>query len=264
MEIVNKQAKAKISLQGAHIYEYVRSGEKDLLWMSEENSFEKEKAIRGGIPICWPSFGMNNPNLPQHGFARTTEFMHIATQEIDEDTTQVLLRLVDKASTRALWNYKFELDVIFTISKSLKIELKTTNLDNKSFTITQAFHTYFAISDIENIEIFGLEEKPYFDALKKDIFMQNGSIKITKEFDNVYQEVDKTLLLQDKETTHKINAKGSSSTVVWNPWVEKCKRMSLMKENAYREFVCIETANAFEDFKLIKPQETHSLSVEIL
>jgi len=27
--------------------------------------------------------------------------------------------------------------------------------------------------------------------------------------------------------------------VVWNPWIEKCKRMSGIKEDAYKEFVCI-------------------------
>ena len=264
MEIKNNQASAKIAFQGAHIYEYKRKGEDDLLWLSEISEFKEGVAIRGGIPICWPSFGMNNPTLPQHGFARTSEFEHIHTKEIDADTTQVLLCLVDNATTRKLWDYKFELDVLFTISNTLKIELTTRNLDTKPFTITQALHSYFAVSNIENIKIYGLENKPYFDALQEKTFIQKGVIEISEEFDNVYQNVDKPLVLQDKEREIKLKAQGSSSVVVWNPWIEKCSRMSAMKKDAYKEFVCIETANAFDDFKVLEPQESHTLSLEII
>jgi len=263
MEIKNNNASVKIALQGAHIYEYKRKGEEDLLWLSDISDFEEGKAIRGGIPICWPSFGMNNASLPQHGFARTSMFEHIYTKEIDVGTTQVLLRLADNASTRKLWNHKFELDVMFTISSTLKIELKTTNLDTKDFTITQALHSYFSISDIRNIKIKGLENKLYFDALQEKNFLQKGIIEINEEFDNVYQEANEEIVLEDNSKKVHLKSLGSSSVVVWNPWVEKTKRMSAMKEDDYKNFVCIETANAFEDFKLIKPKESHTLSVEI-
>ena len=40
-------------------------------------------------------------------------------------------------------------------------------------------------------------------------------------------------------------------------------KMSGMKSDAYREFVCIESANAFEDFKVLKPSQTHILKATI-
>jgi len=34
-----------------------------------------------------------------------------------------------------------------------------------------------------------------------------------------------------------------------------------MSKDAYTKFVCIESANAYEDFKILQPQESHSLEV---
>ncbi len=99
-----------------------------------------------------------------------------------------------------------------------------------------------------------------FDALDKKMKYQNGTIKFDKEFDSVYQEVDKNILLQDKNATVQISSHGSSSTVVWNPWIQKCARMSGIKKDAYKEFVCIETANAYDDFKVLQPKESHTFT----
>jgi len=263
IEIKNNIASAKIALQGAHIFHYARNSEKPLLWLSEVSDFEERKAIRGGVPICWPSFGMNNPDLPQHGFARTSLFKHISTTEIDADTTQVILKLTHSKETLKLWAYKFELEMKITISHKLIMELTTTNLDTKSFKITQALHTYFSVSHISDAVVKGLDKKPYFDALTSKVSLQNGDIRFEEEVDRVYQEVDADIVLVDKERKINIENEGSASAIVWNPWIEKCARMSAMKENAYESFVCIESANAMEDFRLIKPKCSHTLKLTI-
>ncbi|MEN8302836.1 MAG: D-hexose-6-phosphate mutarotase [Campylobacterota bacterium] len=263
IEIENSSARAKIALQGAHVFEYERKGEDELFWLSEISDFERGKAIRGGVPICWPSFGMNNPELPQHGFARTSLFKCTSREDVDADTTEVELRLTHSEESLKLWNYKYELVLKVTISDKLAIELKTINRDEKEFKLTQALHSYFRLSDISNAVVRGLDKKPCFDALRDENSIQNGDITFNQEFDKVFQHVDNELLLQDKEKTIKIKNEGSSSVVVWNPWIEKCKRMSAMKDEAYREFVCIESANAFEDFVVLKPKEEHTLIATI-
>ncbi|WP_321777288.1 D-hexose-6-phosphate mutarotase [Sulfurimonas sp.] len=254
IEVKNNSATAKIALQGAHLFHYQRTGETPLLWLSESSDFEKGKAIRGGVPICWPSFGNNNPDLPQHGFARTSIFEHLQTKEIDANTTQVTLKLCE---------YKLELEVKITIGNTLEILLTTTNKDTKTFKLTQALHTYFNISYISNIKIRGLDAKPYLDALKNKIFIQNSYITFEKEIDRVYQEVDSRIELVDIDRTISIENEGSLSVVVWNPWIDKCKRMSGMSDEAYKEFVCIESANAYDDFKLLKPNQKYRLKAII-
>ena len=263
IEVINDEACAEIALQGAHLFHFARPGEEPILWLSDESDFEYGKAIRGGIPICWPSFGMNNPKLPQHGFARTFLWEVISSEDIDTSTTQVILSLKDSEESRKIWNNKFELELKITISKQLTMELTTVNTDKKSFKLTQAFHSYFQVSDITDIAIDGLQNKPYLDALTGIISLQGGAILFDEEVDRVYQEVDKKICLIDKTRSIRIENEGSFSSVIWNPWIDKCKRMSAMSDESYKEFVCIESANAYADFKVLEPTESHVLKVII-
>ncbi|NPA59215.1 MAG: D-hexose-6-phosphate mutarotase [Epsilonproteobacteria bacterium] len=266
IKVNNNSASALIALQGAHIFEYIPNHSMNsILWLSDESEFKTGTAIRGGIPICWPWFGLHeNKTLPQHGFARTSLFKHIYTKDIDADTTEVLLRLTHSKESLELWDYKFELEMKFSISKELKMELRTKNIDSKPFKITQALHSYFAISDIRDISIIGLDKQKYFDALTKETYIQDGDITFDSELDRVYQNKNKDIVLIDEEYIVDIGTKGSASTVIWNPWIDKSKRMSGMSDEAYKEFVCIENANAMDDFKIIKPNSSHTLEVTII
>jgi len=257
----NEVASAKIALQGAHIYEYKRQGKRDILWCSQESDFEYSKAIRGGIPICWPRFGVLDKSMPAHGFSRTSLFTLKSVKEITPNTTEVRLFLQESRASRAIWDYKFDLEIVFTISESLSVEIITTNTDDKEFMITEALHSYFGVSHIDDVKIEGLAGKKYRDTLVDKKFLQEGAIVINQEVDRVYQGVAQEIVLQDASSQVHINAKGSSSTVVWNPWIEKGSNMSGMNKDAYKEFVCIETANAFDDFIVLKSGETHKLCV---
>ncbi|MBW6489347.1 D-hexose-6-phosphate mutarotase, partial [Sulfurimonas sp.] len=177
IEIKNSAAEAKIALQGAHLFHYARVGEEPILWLSEESDFELGKAIRGGVPICWPWFGFNEDRtLPQHGFARTAMWDCVSCSEIDEKSSSVILRLTHSQESLKMWPYLFELELHVTISQSLTMELKSTNLDRNPFTITQALHTYFALSHISDAVIKGLDKKPYLDALTWKSEVQKGDI----------------------------------------------------------------------------------------
>ena len=259
LQVNNLSCSAKVALQGAHIFEFRQVLHDNLLWLSPISEFTQQKAIRGGIPICWPSFGNNNPNLAQHGFARTSLFKLISAEDIDEYTTQIILKLTDTQESRKLWNYQFELEVTFRLSDTLSVELKTTNKDIKAFKITQALHTYFDISDIYHVKISGLDNKPCFDALTQKTEPFAGDITFNEEFDRVFQNLHDNLLLKDKNRTIQIKSSGSSSAVIWNPWIDKCAKMSAMKPDSYKEFVCIENANAYEDFRVIQANKSHTL-----
>jgi len=51
--------------------------------------------------------------------------------------------------------------------------------------------------------------------------------------------------------------------VVWNPWKEKSETMTDMNDDGYKTMVCLETANALKDFRIVKAGETYSLKVII-
>ena len=260
IEVNNKAASAKIALQGAHVFSYKPHKTGEVLWLSELSDFETTRSIRGGIPLCWPWFGMSeNTNLPQHGFARNSMFELIDIQEIDPNTTQVVLQMTQTPMSLQMWEFAFVLQMKCTVSDTLRVELTTINTDTKPFKITQALHTYFCVSDIENIAISGLEGKPYLDALTSKKHTQEGVIEFDSEVDRVYQKVENEIKLKDTNKVVSITNSGSSSVVVWNPWITKCARMSAMKKDAYKEFVCIESANALEDFRVLQPQEHHTI-----
>ena len=262
--VKNRFAEAKIALQGAHIFHYKRVNEEPLLWLSEITDFEYGKAIRGGIPICSPWFGFNeNKNLPQHGVARIPLWEFVSGNESDDKSSSLIFRLRYSDETLKLWRYKFELELHIIISDKLTIELKTTNIDCESFKLTQALHTYFQLSHISNVSVKGLYQKPYFDALSGEKFIQNGDIYFDQEVDRVYQEVKERVILKDIQREIEIKNSGSSSVVVWNPWIEKTKRMSAMREDAYEYMLCVESANAFEDARVLRPKESHILKVII-
>lgn len=264
IEIKNSSAFAKIALQGAHIFHYEQNSKEPLLWLSETSDFEIGKSIRGGVPVCWPWFGMNsNDSLPQHGFARTSMWRVENSDESSLDKTEITLKLVHSQRSLKLWPCKFELELHVSISNRLVMELKTTNADDKPFEITQALHTYFSVSDILHVAIEGLDKKPYLDALTSKIEIQSGDITFNQEVDRVYQEVSDEVILKDANRTIHVENEGSRSVVVWNPWIDKCKRMSGMRDDAYKNMVCIESANAFEDVRVIKPSESHTLKATL-
>ncbi len=265
LEVVNESARAKIALQGAHLFHYKRVGEVPLIWLSQKSFFEHGKVIRGGIPVCWPWFGKhpNDSELPQHGFARNSLWELKETHEIDAHTTEVILQLQPSAEHFKLWPHTAELFLTITISRTLTLALRSKNCDTHTFEISSALHSYFAIDDIENVSVKGLAGRSYFDKVTGQEQTQQGSLTITKEVDRIYQNVDYPVTLHDKSRTIEVNARGSSSTVIWNPWRENSISMGDMENDSYKTMLCIEAANALGDTILLAPGEEHTLTVVI-
>jgi len=266
LEIQNDCAEAKIALQGAHLFHYKVIHKPALLWLSEMAYFEEGKAIRGGIPICFPWFGKNKENatLPQHGFARTALWKVVLEEEVDECHTHIRLQLQPNADTLEQWPYFFDLYLDVSIGEELSIALSVTNIDSKAFEISTALHTYFSVSDINTVSIKGLAESRYYDALDDTHYKQKGDILIQGEVDRVYSDPSDTITLHDDaESKVCLQQEGSNSLVVWNPWIEKSSHMADMSAEGYRSMVCLETANAREDARVLKPNETHILKAVI-
>ncbi|CAA6809875.1 MAG: Aldose 1-epimerase family protein YeaD [uncultured Sulfurovum sp.] len=265
LEIKNSHAHAKIALQGAHLFHYQAKEKKPLLWLSDLAHFEEGKAIRGGIPICFPWFGKNREDktLAQHGFARNQQWKLMLTQELADGSTHLQLLLTPNKETRKVWDYNFLLIFNVTIGAELTLSLTTINCDTQAFEITQALHTYFNVSNIQNIAIKGLEQSVYYDTLERQLGKQHGVVSIKEEVDRVYFDAPSKIILEESERAITLNSEGSNSLVIWNPWHEKTKQMSDMPDKSYQTMVCLETANVLKDFVLLRPNESHTLKVMI-
>lgn len=263
LDIRNRQAHAKVSLQGGHVFDYQLHDTEPTLWLSQTSFFHKDRAIRGGIPICWPWFGKNknDTSLAQHGFARTSLWKLHAIKEINADTTSITLELNDSRQTRTLWPFKFKLTLLIIISDKLSLTLTTQNIDDKPFEISEALHSYFKVKDISQVTVKGLENISYIDQLKENtISRATLPIIINEEVDRIYYDTQDSCTLNDTHRKISIDNKGSFSTVVWNPWITKAKEMRDFDDQGYKRMLCIETGNVLQNSITIKAGESHSIT----
>lgn len=266
IEVINQQASALISLQGAHLLSWIPTKEDEVIWLSEDASFAPSKSVRGGIPICWPWFGAHESDVsfPAHGFARTVFWEVKGVQQISPDETRIVFTLNTKnnETISQMWPMETIAEYCINIAKTLTLELTTYNNSEQPITIGQALHTYFKIGDITNTTVFGLEGKSYLD--KPDGFklkIQSGPINFDSEVDRVYLETSDDIIIDDSKRKIVIKKQGSESTVVWNPWKTVAEKMGDLGKNGHMKMLCVESANAANDTVSINPGEKHTLLV---
>lgn len=265
VEIDHAAATAKIALQGAHIFSWTPRGHRELLYTSPTAQFRLGKAIRGGVPVCWPWFNAHpdDESLPSHGFARTSTFELVSGSE-DADAVQLTFRLLSTDEMRKLYPHDFALELEISIGASLELRLKTTNVGDDDMPVGGALHSYLAVSDIEKVHLSGLDGIAYIDTVGAEkIERQKGDISINKEVDRIYIDTSDSVTLHDTTRTIQISKSGSSSTVIWNPWVEKAAALDDMPDDDFRNFVCVEAANARADTRQLCPDGIHVLAQTI-
>lgn len=277
LKIRNAFAEAAIALQGAQILEYTPRGARPVIWLSDQVEYLRGQGQRGGIPVCWPWFGAieRNPaavralahgdKLPAHGLVRTRDWTLRSVEERD-DGTDIVLEFIADAVTRTQWPHAAALQLRVRIGATLQVELTTRNLGSQPLALTQALHTYFAISSIDNVQLSGFEKTRYIDTLDDwREHRQRDAIRCSGETDRIYLDMPREVQLHDSgwnRTIH-LRATNSASAVVWNPWIEKSKRLSQFAHEAWRDMLCIETANVLDDMIELAPQTTHTLTAEI-
>lgn len=256
---------ALVALQGAQVLNWTYDGH-GLLWLSPIARIRDGKGIRGGIPVCWPWFADHptDPTKPAHGFVRHRNWSLVSTRATGEAVSVTLATATTEADGK-LWPHRAEAQLTVTLGEALSITLATRNTDRDPFPLTEALHTYFRVSDISRVSVTGLEGCAYLDKL--DGFArktQSGPIAIAGEVDRIYLGDTSSITLHDAGSGRRIliEGSGSRSAVVWNPWTAKTARLGDMgSPDAFRQMICIETANAGDDVITLAPAETHTLGV---
>ena len=266
--INNKHAHADIALQGAHIMTFQPKGAQPLIWLSPAAKLVQGKSIRGGVPICWPWFGAHasDSTFPGHGFARTVPWQVETSTALPDGGTRIHFELPQSSIPAAQWPHACRAQLIVTVSKTLTVELITENTGDAAFEIGEALHTYFAISDVDDMSISGMEGCTYLDKVgAAQTRTEQGAIKITSEVDRIYLDTEADCLIEDRGWNRRIRIakNGSRSNVVWNPWIEKSAKMGdFGGDTGYRGMVCVESANAASNVVSVAPGASHTLRVE--
>lgn len=236
--IVHPQVSAAVTLQGAHLVAWQPIGEKPVIWLSEKTAWTEGKAIRGGIPICWPWFGAAGE--PAHGFARTKPWTLSAH---DENDKSVMLTLVLKSNEQTLnvWPHEFTLIARFRFSERCEIELEA----HGDYDATAALHSYFCVQDIDGVEVSGLG-KEFIDKVNNNAVENSADGKQTypNRIDRIYTQPEDCSVIRDSMggRTVEIYHHYQSDVVTWNPGPELSSAMSDMSDEGFRTMVCVETA----------------------
>ena len=249
---------AVIYLQGAHVTHWTPRGQRPVLFVSPKSLFAPGKPIRGGVPVIFPWFGPRSDGQPgpMHGFARITEWQIEEARLRSDGNVEITFGLAPDDSTCHL---RFRV----TVGSQLEMELEVRNLAEKPLRYEEALHTYFAIGDIRQASVSGLEGASYID--KTDGFKRKERgpepMRFAKETDQVYLNTRATCVIHDPVWNRRIvvEKSGSDTTVVWNPWIEKTKSLADMATDDWQELVCVETANASENAVHLAQGASHTL-----
>ena len=247
-------------LQGAHVTDFRPTHtDQPVLFLSQAAIFEPHRAIRGGIPICFPWFS-NHPadsSLAPHGWARNTEWQVTSTR-YHEDNVEITLSL-----NQSGWQLEYQL----SFGAKLRAIFSATNTTPQATEFEIALHSYFNIGAIEQVSITGdLAQVPFLDQLTGlEHPADSQPIVFSAETDRIYQGLASDIELHDQANQRivRVVAENSASTIVWNPWIAKSKRMADFGDDEYLRMCCIETANVRQNRVCIAPQSTHRTSVEI-
>jgi glucose-6-phosphate 1-epimerase len=260
---------AVVYLQGAHVAHFQPRGEKPVLWMSAESRFEAGRPIRGGVPICFPWFGpkAGAPDAPLHGFARILPWTLRAIAPEADGRLRAVLDLPASAAARGGFPHELSLSLAVSVGRALRLELTAGNTDAAPRAFEAALHSYFAVSDVRQVRLHGLEQAAFVDktAAMARKPAEGRPIAIESETDRVYLGTTGTVTIEDPGWRRRavVGKSGSSTTVVWNPWVAKAKAMPDFGDDEWSGMVCVETANAMEDAVTLAPGATHVMTASL-
>ncbi len=251
---------AEIYLNGGHCTSWIPAGGTDVLFMGKTAAFAPGDPIRGGIPVVFPQFANTGP-LPQHGFARKSEWK-VAEDDEANDQMKVKLFLQDDHRTRELWDHHFRTELTVSVGeRSLEVKLDVKNIGDDHFAFTAALHTYLAVADIRETAIRGLTGKWYVDKTQGGIEVKDEAKKlvVADEIDRVYLGAPKKIEVEDRGNSRRIEVRsaGFKDAVVWNPWAEKVTGFIGLDNDDYARMICIESAQLGSSVKL-KPEASWS------
>ncbi|HXN16736.1 MAG TPA: D-hexose-6-phosphate mutarotase [Candidatus Binatus sp.] len=267
VRVTTPGAAGEIYLHGAHLTSWKPAGREEVLFLSALSQWELGRAIRGGVPICFPWFGgkADDPKAPAHGFVRTKAWRIESIAQAGDGVTVSMFTESDD-DTKRWWPADFRLSYRVTFASELRLELVVTNTGKTSLRFEEALHAYHRVGNILDTRVSGLDTVQYIDKTdsnRKKI--QHGEIAIVSETDRIYLNTIDAIKLEDpvlRRRTH-VAKENSRTTVVWNPGAQKARSLSDFADDEWIQMICIETSNV-ADFALdLAPGQQHEMKAVV-
>lgn len=232
-------------------------GSQPVIWFDAAHAEEKDRVIRGGVPLCAPWFGHGpDDDLdPQHGLARLTDFDVVA--DAGSDRLEVTgAALLDGIEVR----HHVVMD-----AEALTMTLLLTNRDATPRVVEAMWHTYLRVGDAARTSVEGVRGADWHNfATGTTGHFDDNALPLTPDTDTVLQGVGTTLTLVDPTWNRHIDLTlgGCRSAVVWNPHSATKVRPGPTGE-AWRDFVCVETGLCKDNAVTLDPGRDLSLTTRL-
>lgn len=266
LELENDLASARIALKGAKVLSFIPRGGVEVIGGGTSPDVTSHR----GIPVCWPWFG--SAGKPSHGFVRNAMWKLAKLETTVEGGHRAVFAMemydIHKLDHPLASKYDFDMTLTAEIGSCLEVTLGMFNRSDHPCDIGCALHTYFNVSDLDNVHVRGLSGVRYVDhtaAGGKAEKRLSGDVKFTGEVDWVFAPSLETTEIVDTgfKRIIRIEKTGSGSTVVWNPGVELAQTIPDLAGEGYRRMVCVEAANAFGDVRNVAGHSVHALTQKI-
>jgi len=269
LAITTALAEAEIYLHGAHVAHFQPRGQEPLLFLSAQSWFETGRPVRGGVPVCFPWFGSGQDGKQgaSHGFARLREWKLVGAETASDGSVELRFHFASDEETRKQWDGDFEVDYAVRIGAALGMQLRVRNTFPKPICFEEALHTYLAVSDVREVSIEGLANTDYLTTVGTPRKETEGAapIRITAETDRIYLNTQSACVVTDATWQRRliVEKTGSHTTVLWNPWIEKSKRMPDFGDVEWPRMLCIESCNVRDYAVTLEPDQTHAMTATV-
>jgi len=267
VRVTSPEASGEMYLHGAHVTSWKPQGADEVIFLSSRSKFESGRAIRGGVPICFPWFGgkADDPKAPAHGFVRAKSWQLESIAQTGGAVT-VAMFTESNEDTKKWWPAEFRLVHRVKFGSELVLELELTNTGKTSLRFEEALHTYHRVGSIEAARVRGLDAVQYLDKTDSNRKKtQHGEVAIVSETDSVYLDTSAAVELEDPVLRRRtrVTKENSRTTVVWNPWKEKARTFSDFAEDEWMRMICIEASNASDFAVDVAPGQQHKMRVTV-
>src|SRR5437762_2998213 len=152
--LTSAAATGEMYLHGAHVTSWKPRGAEEVLFVSAKSRWEDGRAIRGGVPICFPWFAnkADDPSAPAHGFVRTNAWQLESIVQAGDAVT-VSMFTENNDDTKRWWPADFQLVFRATFGSELSMELVVRNTGLTCLRFEEALHTYFRVGQIGNARL---------------------------------------------------------------------------------------------------------------
>jgi glucose-6-phosphate 1-epimerase len=260
-------ATGEIYLHGAHLTSWLPAGVEEMIFVSRQSQWEEGRAIRGGIPVCFPWFRnkVDNPKAPSHGFVRTKAWQ-LDSVAGNEDAVTISLSTASDEATRAWWPHDFLLVHRVTVGATLVQELTVSNTGKAPLRFEEALHTYYRVGGADAVRIQGLDGVAYLDNTDSNREKrQQGDIVFAAPTDSAYMDTTHAVEILDPILRRRIRLEKehSRTTVVWNPWIAGAHALPDMADDEWRAMACVEASNMRAFAVDLAPGEQHTMKTSI-